>query len=219
MSSQAGEPDLDDAPKKLTRKYGLAGVGLFFLGFGLGAVANTLGQLWIVPFADILIVFAIFLAIFGAVKAGTSIRSILVVGIAYGIGFFYKGDDHETHVLSGIGFGLPHEAHIVLGLGIMALSTVIVAALSFRSNIVEVKAVSRAFKSRAGTSAVRATGFKPRRLFSLKEGESRELLVHKVCRSQLNVVKGQPTFCDIFNAYVKPDEIEEVDNSPGPFSG
>lgn len=46
------------------------------------------------------------------------------------------------------------------------------------------------------------------------------MLVHKVCKSQLNVVvKGQPTFCDVCNASVKPDEIEEVDNSPGPFSG
>lgn len=105
----------------MPRKYGLAGIGLFFVGFALGAVSNTIRQFWIVPFADIVIVFAVFVAIFGAVRAGRSIHSILIVGIIYGIGFFYKRDDHETHVLSGIGFGLPHEAHIVLGLSIMAL--------------------------------------------------------------------------------------------------
>ena len=45
------------------------------------------------------------------------------------------------------------------------------------------------------------------------------MLVHKVCQSQLVKVQGKLIFCEVCNRTVSPDEIEEVDNSPGPFSG
>lgn len=46
-----------------------------------------------------------------------------------------------------------------------------------------------------------------------------KVLVHKVCRSQLIKVEGKPVFCDVCAREVKEEEIEEVDDSPGPFSG
>lgn len=45
------------------------------------------------------------------------------------------------------------------------------------------------------------------------------LFVHKVCRSQLVKVEGGRPFCEVCDRFVEPDEIEEVDNSPSPFSG
>ena len=45
------------------------------------------------------------------------------------------------------------------------------------------------------------------------------MLVHTVCKSQLIRVAGKPVFCEVCNRAVHPDEIMEVDNSPGPFSG
>lgn len=53
----------------------------------------------------------------------------------------------------------------------------------------------------------------------LREGNRLDMIVHTVCRSQLNRVEGEPFFCEICDRAVGPDEIEEVDDSPSPFSG
>jgi hypothetical protein len=45
------------------------------------------------------------------------------------------------------------------------------------------------------------------------------ILIHSLCRSQLVKVGGGKPFCEVCDRYVEPNEIEEVDNSPGPFSG
>ena len=45
------------------------------------------------------------------------------------------------------------------------------------------------------------------------------MIVHKVCRSQLTRVGGGPPFCEVCDRTVGPDEVEEVDDSPSPFSG
>ncbi len=45
------------------------------------------------------------------------------------------------------------------------------------------------------------------------------MLVHKVCKSQLIRVENQPIFCEVCNRTVRPEEIEQVDDSPSPFSG
>jgi hypothetical protein len=45
------------------------------------------------------------------------------------------------------------------------------------------------------------------------------ILVHKVCRSQLVRVAESQLFCEVCDHVVNSDEIEEVDNSPSPFSG
>jgi hypothetical protein len=45
------------------------------------------------------------------------------------------------------------------------------------------------------------------------------ILIHKVCKSQLIKVEGKPIFCDVCNRVVEPEEIEEVDDRPSPFSG
>ncbi len=45
------------------------------------------------------------------------------------------------------------------------------------------------------------------------------MLVHKVCKSQLIKVEKKPIFCEVCNRVVPPEEIEEEDDSPSPFSG
>ena len=45
------------------------------------------------------------------------------------------------------------------------------------------------------------------------------MLVHKVCNSQLIKIEGRLIYCDICAREVKEEEVEEVDDSPGPFSG
>ncbi len=45
------------------------------------------------------------------------------------------------------------------------------------------------------------------------------MLVHRVCKSQLIAAENKPTFCEVCNRVVSLEEIEEVDDSPSPFSG
>lgn len=45
------------------------------------------------------------------------------------------------------------------------------------------------------------------------------MFIHKACRSQLVKIVGQPVFCDVCAREVKEEEVEEVDDSPSPFSG
>jgi hypothetical protein len=111
---------------------GWRGLGLFFLGFALGGVANSATSLlWITPYADTLTALGFVFSLFGAVRAGSSTREIIIVGIVFGIGTFYLGEPHLTHIESGIGLGLDHVAHVFIGLGLIAAATAIASLLSF----------------------------------------------------------------------------------------
>lgn len=63
--------------------------------------------------------------------AAGPLLEIATVSVIYGLGEFYKDQDHGTHMLSGIGFGLPHQAHFFMGLLIMTSATIIAATLDF----------------------------------------------------------------------------------------
>ncbi len=117
---------------RAARKYGAVGVVLFVVGFVLGGVGNTVsGALWIVPYSDTLDALGFVLALFGAALAGSTIREIVIVGIIFGVGTFYVGEPHATHIGSGLGFGLEHMTHVFMGLGLVALATALSAGLSF----------------------------------------------------------------------------------------
>ncbi len=45
------------------------------------------------------------------------------------------------------------------------------------------------------------------------------IFVHKVCNSQLVRVGTKPLYCEVCNRPVRPEEVIEVDNTPGPFAG
>ncbi len=114
------------------RKYGLAGVGLFIVGFLLGGIANSAEEyLPLASIGDTLTGLGFVLSIIGAARAGSSIRELLVIGTVFGIGTFYLAEPHPTHEQSGIGFGLEHLTHIFIGLALIALATAAGAILSF----------------------------------------------------------------------------------------
>lgn len=116
----------------LSRKLALTGIVVYVVGFVLGGVGNQVsGALAVIPFADTFTALGFVLALSGAVRAGSRIRQILAVGIVYGVGTFYVGEPHSTHIGSGIGFGLEHLTHIFIGLLLMMAATVISVVLSF----------------------------------------------------------------------------------------
>lgn len=84
---QTGSKQIQAPRLGLARKAGLAGLGLYFLGFALGGVANSASNLLpITPYADTIITLGFVLAIFRAIRAGSSTREILIVGIIFGVG-------------------------------------------------------------------------------------------------------------------------------------
>jgi len=114
------------------RKLAVIGIILFFVGFALGGVGNQVqGALFVIPFADTITVLGFVLAVLAAARAGSRIRQILIVGIVFGIGTFYLGEPHSTHVDSGFGLGLEHIQHIFLGLLLWMIATVISVVLAY----------------------------------------------------------------------------------------
>ena len=112
-------------------KIALAGLGLWLIGFALGGVGNSDPSfLWMTIPGDALTTVGTVLAVAGAVSAGTSALQTTFVGILFGLGIFYVGEPHTTHVASGVGFGLEHIVHVYLGLGLWAAATVIAAVLA-----------------------------------------------------------------------------------------
>ena len=115
-----------------SRTLALAGIVLFLVGFILGGVGNQVsGALPVIPFADTLTALGFVLALFAASRAGSALREILVVGIVFGIGTFYVGEPHSTHIGSGLGFGLEHLTHIFIGLTLMMTATALSVVLTF----------------------------------------------------------------------------------------
>ena len=90
-----------------------------------------MGALVVIPFADTITALGFVLALFAAARAGTRIRQILIVGIIYGIGTFYLGEPHSTHIGSGFGLGLEHIQHISLGLLLIMISTIVSVVLAY----------------------------------------------------------------------------------------
>jgi hypothetical protein len=126
LSSSGFRRDVNNA-----RKYALVGFGLFGLAWLLGGIGETQGLYGIVPFADLSLGLGFVLALLGAVVAGAALREVVPVGVLSGIGHFYKGQDHMTHVMSGWGFGLEHRVHIILGLVLIGMATAVAVILAF----------------------------------------------------------------------------------------
>ncbi len=127
----AAEPVKPALPSSTLRSYALIGIVLFAFGFVLNGIGNGLDQFWLVPYADTISALEFVVALYTASLAGVSTRLIVVIGLIYGIGTFYVGEPHSTHVASGLGFGLGHMTHIYIGLGLIAFTTILSVALAF----------------------------------------------------------------------------------------
>ncbi len=118
-------------PSSTVRSYALIGIVIYVFGFVLNGIGNGLVQLWLVPYADTMSGLGFVIALYAASLAGISTRGIALVGVVYGIGTFYIGEPHATHIASGIGFGFEHMTHIYIGLGLITLATASLASLVF----------------------------------------------------------------------------------------
>ena len=118
-------------PSSTLRSYALIGIVLYAFGFVLNGIGNGLAQFWLVPYADTVGALGFVVAVYSASLAGVSTRVIAVIGLVYGIGTFYVGEPHSTHVASGLGFGWAHMTHTYVGLGLISFATVLSAALTF----------------------------------------------------------------------------------------
>jgi hypothetical protein len=86
------------------------------------------------PFADLLFGLGLVIIIAAAARAGFSMKYLVIAGAVIGVGLFYKSSPHEIHVASGIGFGLIHNAHIVIGTILITIAVMAVAALALVYN-------------------------------------------------------------------------------------
>ena len=115
----------------------LAGFVLGFIGIGLvlgGVIDIESGISVLAPFADLLYGLGLVIVVAVAARAGLPMKYLLIAGAIIGIGLFYKSAPHEIHIASGIGFGLVHPAHIMLGMILIASSVAALAVLTLRYN-------------------------------------------------------------------------------------
>ena len=125
-------------------KHGITGLAIHLAGFALGFISIGLvlggvidiesGITVLAPFADLLYGLGLVIVVAVAARAGVPMKYLLIVGAVIGIGLFYKSAPHEIHIASGIGFGLVHPAHTMLGMILIALSVAALAVLAIRYN-------------------------------------------------------------------------------------
>jgi hypothetical protein len=126
------------------RKYGITGLTIHLAGFALGVISMGLvlggvvsiqsGLATLTPFADLLYGLGLVMVVAVAARAGVPMKYLLSIGAVIGVGLFYKSAPHEIHMASGIGFGLPHNGHVVLGTIVITISVVAIAVLTFVYN-------------------------------------------------------------------------------------
>ena len=126
------------------RKYGITGLAVHLTGFALGTLSIGLilggvidinsGLAMLTPFADLMYGIGLVIVVAVVARAGLPMKYLLVAGVVIGMGLFYKSAPHEIHIASGIGFGLPHNGHIVIGTIMITISVVSLAVLAFLYN-------------------------------------------------------------------------------------
>jgi hypothetical protein len=125
-----------------TGKHGITGLTIHLAGFALGFISIGLvlggvidmesGLAVLTPFADLLYGLGLVIVVAVAARAGVPMKYLFIVGAIIGIGLFYKSAPHEIHIASGIGFGLIHPAHIMLGAILITISVAALAVLAIR---------------------------------------------------------------------------------------
>ena len=125
-----------------TRKHAITGLAIHLAGFALGFLSIGLvlggvigiasGITALAPFADLLYGLGLVIVVAVAARVGVPMKYLIIAGAVIGIGLFFKSAPHEIHIASGIGFGLVHPAHILLGMILIAVSVVALTVLSIR---------------------------------------------------------------------------------------
>jgi hypothetical protein len=125
-------------------KYGITGLVIHLAGFALGFISIGLvlggvidmesGLTKLTPFADVLYGLGLVIVVAVVARAGVPMKYLLVAGVVIGVGLFYKSAPHEIHIASGIGLGLPHNGHVVIGTILMTISVIALAVVMFVYN-------------------------------------------------------------------------------------
>lgn len=132
------------SPAINVRKYGAAGLAVHLTGFALGfmsvgpvlsgVIGLQSGLAMLAPFADLLYGLGLVVVVAVAARAGVPMKYLVLVGAVIGVGLFFKSAPHEIHIASGIGFGLPHNGHTVIGAIMITISVVALAVVAFVYN-------------------------------------------------------------------------------------
>ena len=122
-------------------KHGIAGLAIHLTGFALGFISIGLvlggvidmrsGLAMLTPFADVLYGLGLVIVVAVVARAGIPMKYLVVAGAVIGVGLFYKSAPHEIHIASGIGLGLPHNGHVVIGTILITISVIVLAVLMF----------------------------------------------------------------------------------------
>jgi len=118
-------------PNSTVRSYALIGIVLYAFGIVLNRIGNDLSQFWLVPYADTVTALGFVVALYTATLAGLSTRSVVLIGLVYGVGTYFLGEPDSTQTASGLGSGLDHMIRIYIGLGLVSAATVILVALAY----------------------------------------------------------------------------------------
>ena len=126
------------------RMYGITGLAIHLVGFTIGFLSIGLilggvigmesGLAVLTPFADALFGLGLVIVVAVAARANVPMKYLVIAAAVIGIGLFYKSSPHEFHVASGIGFGLPHNGHIVIGTILITISVVAIAVMTLVYN-------------------------------------------------------------------------------------
>lgn len=137
-------PEQSSRAAMQVRKYGIAGIAIHLTGVALGAISIALvlsgtigiesGLAVLTPFADTLYGLGLVIVVAVAARAGVPMKYLVIIGAVIGVGLFYKSAPHEFHIASGIGFGLPHNGHTMIGIMMIAISVVALGVLALVYN-------------------------------------------------------------------------------------
>lgn len=126
------------------RRYEITGLAIHLVGFTIGFLSIGLilggvigmesGLAVPTPFADALFGLGLVIVVAVAARADLPMKYLVIAGAVIGVGLFYKSSPHEFHVASGIGFGLPHNGHIVIGTILITFSVVAIAVMALVYN-------------------------------------------------------------------------------------
>ena len=125
--AEAAKPAL---PSSTIRSYAMIGIVLYAFGLVLNEIGNGLTQLWLVPYADTISALGFVIALYTAALAGLGTRLTVLIGLIYGIGFFYVSEPEATYAASALKIGSYNMTHNV-GLGLIGLTMILLIGLAF----------------------------------------------------------------------------------------
>ena len=125
--AEAAKPAL---PSSTIRSYAMIGIVLYAFGLVLNEIGNGLTQLWLVPYADTISALGFVIALYTAALAGLGTRLTVLIGLVYGIGFFYVSEPEATYSASALKIGSYNMTHNV-GLGLIGFTMILLIGLAF----------------------------------------------------------------------------------------